>query len=125
MTIPVAGNTPEALANSVAAAASIAPFVETARERVFDFIESSRDFGATDREIQERLGMNPNTERPRRVELWEANRICVKRTPDGEQVFRRIDREGKRALKATIYVAGPEKRCEHCGSVYTKTFSKG
>lgn len=41
------------------------------RGRVFRFIEDSGHFGATDEEIQLALGMNPSTQRPRRVELVE------------------------------------------------------
>ena len=39
------------------------------REQVFDFIKSRGDDGATDQEIQGHLGLDGNTERPRRWEL--------------------------------------------------------
>jgi len=41
----------------------------TLRAKVFDFI--TRSGGATDEEIQDGLGMNPNTQRPRRRELQQ------------------------------------------------------
>jgi hypothetical protein len=46
------------------------------RAAVLRFIESRGRDGATDEEIQIGLGMNPSTERPRRVELFEARLIC-------------------------------------------------
>lgn len=45
----------------------------TARRRVLEFIEAHH--GATDDEVQVGLGMNPNTQRPRRVELVEGGFI--------------------------------------------------
>jgi hypothetical protein len=43
------------------------------RIRVYEFIAQSG--GVTDEEIQIALDMNPSTERPRRVELVEANLV--------------------------------------------------
>lgn len=43
------------------------------RRRVFDLIAASD--GVTDEEIADQLGMNPSTERPRRVELVQAGLI--------------------------------------------------
>jgi hypothetical protein len=57
------------------AAALIEPQRVTLRARVYAFIDLHGSDGATDEEIQEALGMNPSTERPRRVELVEAGRI--------------------------------------------------
>lgn len=52
---------------SASAALFVVPRTGTQRRRVLDYL---RAFGpATDPEIQEALGMVPNTERPRRVEL--------------------------------------------------------
>lgn len=59
----------------------------TKRAAVLRFIESRGRVGATDDEIQIGLGMSPSTERPRRIELFEARRICrtgnVRRTRTG------------------------------------------
>lgn len=41
----------------------------TLREKVFDYIKSTGEAGATDEEIQEFLGLEGNTARPRRWEL--------------------------------------------------------
>jgi hypothetical protein len=46
----------------------------SARARVFEAICAAPN-GLTDEEIQARLGMNPSTQRPRRVELVEDERI--------------------------------------------------
>jgi hypothetical protein len=45
------------------------PYATTARYKVYQFIEKNP--GKTDEEIQDTLRMNPNTQRPRRVELLE------------------------------------------------------
>lgn len=41
----------------------------TQRARVLAYIQWCSATGATDEELQDRLGMNPSTQRPRRVEL--------------------------------------------------------
>ncbi|HEY5552423.1 MAG TPA: hypothetical protein VIK52_11075 [Opitutaceae bacterium] len=53
---------------SKAAALGAAPHALGARERVFNAVAASA-CGLTDEEIQDRLGMNPSTQRPRRIEL--------------------------------------------------------
>lgn len=58
---------------SVDAAVANMPNRESQRGRVLAFIE---EFGGhTDEQIQDALAMDPNTERPRRVELARAGRI--------------------------------------------------
>lgn len=57
------------------AARSVMPRTGTQRRRVLDFIARRGRLGATDLEVQEALGMNGNTERPRRVELVDAGLI--------------------------------------------------
>ena len=54
---------------SRAAAANIAPEAGTLRAKVLAFIVTAGENGATDQEIQDGLGMDGNTERPRRREL--------------------------------------------------------
>ena len=39
------------------------------QQRVLDCLRGWGDVGGTDEEIQKALGMNPSTERPRRIEL--------------------------------------------------------
>lgn len=51
------------------AATYIAASVRTQRERVFQYLAMRGAGGATDEEIQTALSMNPNTQRPRRIEL--------------------------------------------------------
>lgn len=48
---------------------------ETLQEQVFNFLQGCGERGATDEEVQVGLGMNPSTERPRRIELVEAGRV--------------------------------------------------
>lgn len=66
---PASGITPESIATSAAAGAAILPKSGTLRRRVYDFIASRGDRGATDEEMQDVLEMGANTQRPRRVEL--------------------------------------------------------
>lgn len=55
---------------SDAAAEAVSPTKAAAiREDVFNYIKSTGDEGVTDQEIQEFLGLDGNTERPRRWEL--------------------------------------------------------
>ena len=63
---------------SRAAAEAIEPDVSTLRGKVFAFIRGRGTEGATDDEVQVALNMNPSTERPRRIELW--NMGLVSRT---------------------------------------------
>ena len=60
----------------------------TKRAAVLRFIESRGREGATDDEIQLGLGMSPSTERPRRIELFEARLIA-------RGIFRRMTRTGR------------------------------
>lgn len=57
------------------AAIFIYPRTGNGRRRVLDCIADSID-GATDEEVQDWLGMNPSTQRPRRVELVEGGWVC-------------------------------------------------
>lgn len=54
---------------SKAAAIAALETSDTQRARVFAFIRSRGNYGATDDECQDALDMNPSTQRPRRVEL--------------------------------------------------------
>jgi hypothetical protein len=57
------------------------PAAPTQRERVLGLVQHATwigwgdDFGITDEQIQNELGMNPSTERPRRLELEEQGLI--------------------------------------------------
>jgi len=72
------------------AAELIEPDAATLRGQVLGFIRLCGSRGATDDEIQVGLDMNPSTERPRRVELWNAN--LIERTD-----ARRPTRSGRQA----------------------------
>ena len=58
---------------SFEASEAIKPSRAKMRERVFAYIREHP--GCTDEEIANRLGMNPSTARPRRLELARAGRI--------------------------------------------------
>ena len=73
---------------SRAAAEAIEPKRGTKRRIVLDYIREMGDEGATDEEMQRRLFMSGNTQRPRRVELLDAGFIkdsgARRKTPSGE-----------------------------------------
>lgn len=60
---------------SRAAAVEIEPSAATLRGQVLAHIRKCGYDGATDDESQVDLGMNPSTQRPRRIELWRAGFI--------------------------------------------------
>ena len=69
------------------AARAIRPNAGTLRAMVRNFIILQGSYGATDQEIQAALNLSGDTERPRRVELWNAGFIIdsgmVRNTPSG------------------------------------------
>lgn len=64
-------NTPgyQATDTSLSAAKAIAPLCNSLQHLVLAFINDKGPVGATDDEIQNECGLNPNTARPRRREL--------------------------------------------------------
>jgi transcription initiation factor IIE alpha subunit len=71
-TLPSIKHSPE----SRAAAFHTVPAANTKRAVVLRFLESRGKAGATDDEMQLGLGMNPSTQRPRRIELYEGGHIA-------------------------------------------------
>jgi hypothetical protein len=61
---------------SVDAAEQIESSAETMRSKVRDYLRACGSNGATDEEIQTALGMNPSTQRPRRIELQQLGLVC-------------------------------------------------
>lgn len=57
------------------AAQAVTPRTGTQRRLILDWITRCGPAGATDFEIQQRLGLDGNTERPRRLELEQAGLI--------------------------------------------------
>ena len=86
---------------SFAAAQAIEPSRNTLREAVFAAIRDRGAAGATDDELQCSLGMNPSTERPRRVELVEAGRVL-------NSGLTRPTRSGR---KATVWICSRREQC--------------
>ena len=54
---------------SYAAAVKILESADTLRAKVYRHLKLCERYGATDEEMQDHLGMNPSTQRPRRIEL--------------------------------------------------------
>jgi len=72
---PWTGNSEETRETSREAAEAIKPVAATLRMEVYRIIQAAGMRGLTDDEIQVALGMAGNTERPRRRELEEADKI--------------------------------------------------
>ena len=73
------------------AARAVLPLSAKARRRVFDHLTVCGGEGATDIELADRLGMNPSTVRPRRLELVESGVVV----DSGET---RLTSSGRRAV---------------------------
>ena len=86
--LPVSGRTPETRETSAAAAAAVED-VATQRSKVLATIWAAGTDGLTDEEIQARLGLDGNSARPRRWELWQLNLIAVRKDAAGVPVRRR------------------------------------
>jgi hypothetical protein len=91
------GLTAATYATSSAAAERIEDTRETQRAQVLAEIRGAGPAGATDDELQVRLGLDGSSERPRRWELWKLDRICMLRAPDGS-VVRRLTRTHRQAV---------------------------
>lgn len=83
------------------------------RARVYAALLARGAFGATDEELQIALGMNPSTERPRRIELVERGRVR-------DSGARRLTRSGRRAVVWIVCDDAPRDahaaRCPLCGA---------
>lgn len=86
--VPSYGPNPEAFARSRAGAEEIRPKAPSLRERVYQFISGQGDYGATDQEGQAALSMKGNTYRPRRWELFHAERVKPATDASGEFRYR-------------------------------------
>jgi hypothetical protein len=73
--LPFSGITPLSRACSAAAADRAVSKVEQDRVAILAFVLDRGAHGATDREIQDALQMDPSSERPRRIELVRAGRV--------------------------------------------------
>jgi len=69
----------------------VKPRKVTLRERVLRYVVGCGEHGATDEEMQTALGMDPNTQRPRRRELVQAGYIV-------DSGKRRETRTGRNAI---------------------------
>jgi hypothetical protein len=108
-TLPSIAHSPE----SRQAAAQAAPTAGTKRAAVLRFIASRGHLGATDDEVQLGLGMNPSTERPRRIELYEGRHIAKLRatrtTRTGRKAVVWIDGIIATAMQRSTYKLWPEE----------------
>ena len=91
-------------ATSKAAAVAIAAQAPNIRHRVYVFICATKQYGATDEEIINSLGLSANTGRARRVELWDASKIYesgrTRSTVAGRQAVIWVDKKYRQ--KGTI-----------------------
>lgn len=98
---------------SQTAAEAVAPVAGTKRYAVLQFIAAQGLNGATDDEIQMGLGMNPSTERPRRIELYEGRFIVKLRktrpTRGGRQAVIWLAGERVHQLARAVYCVYPEQ----------------
>ena len=62
---------------SKAAARSIRPDASRLREAVYGALLAAGTTGLTDEEMQERIPMQPSTQRPRRIELIERGKVIA------------------------------------------------
>lgn len=85
---------------SRAAARAIKPHAPSKRQQVLAYIARCGPTGATDEEIQEGLGFGPNSARPRRIELCNANPPLVVNSGD--------TRPTKGGNAATVWTLAPE-----------------
>lgn len=61
---------------SMQAADSLTPSrLNDLQDRVYRFLKSRGDHGATDEQLADGLGLNPSTARPRRIELVRLNLV--------------------------------------------------
>jgi hypothetical protein len=93
----IAGIVPETWDTSAAAAVSIESAKDTQRALVFSTIRSAGISGRTDDELQDVLGLDGSSERPRRWELWKLGLIDILRDDDGAAI-RRLTRTNRRAV---------------------------
>lgn len=92
-----AGLTEDTYQTSIGAAVSIEPDRASQRMQVLEAIRAAGPLGRTDDEIQQRLGLDGSSERPRRWELWKLDLICARRDEHGA-VVRRETRTHRRAV---------------------------
>jgi hypothetical protein len=64
---------------------------------VFSTIRNAGADGHTDDELQDVLGLDGSSERPRRWELWKLGLIDIRRDERGEAI-RRVTRTNRRAV---------------------------
>jgi hypothetical protein len=106
-------------ATSEAAAESQSRLAPTKRQIVFYKLRSMGIIGMTDDEMQVALGMNPNTQRPRRIELLRMRLIIdsglTRKTRGGEEaVVWRVKTPAE--LQAEPALSKPtQQRCPTCG----------
>ena|SRR5436190_5977680 len=93
----IAGLAPETRATSAAAAVSVEDGKDSQRALVFSTIRSAGSSGHTDDELQDVLGLDGSSERPRRWELWKLGLIDILRDDQGAAV-RRQTRTNRRAI---------------------------
>lgn len=78
--LPFTGKSRDTVETSKEAADHAAPSASIQRERIYQALVNCWPEGLTDDELQRKLGLDGNTQRPRRRELEQAGRIQAKGT---------------------------------------------
>jgi transcription initiation factor IIE alpha subunit len=108
-TLPVIRHSPE----SRAAALQAEPSAGSKRAAILRFIASRGALGATDDEMQLGLGINPSTQRPRRIELYEGGHIvklkATRSTRSGRMAAVWASRTAVRSHPRDAYKVWPEQ----------------
>ena len=102
----MSGLTEETYETSVASAVSTDDTKETQRALVLATIRAAGGRGVTDDELQEQLGLDGSSERPRRWELWKRDEIRIARDATGHAI-KRVTRTNRQAV---VWVAAPLRR---------------
>jgi hypothetical protein len=106
-TLPLlaSGLVPDTYATSLEAAESVEETKDTQRALVKFTIRAGGPAGHTDDEVQSITGLDGNSERPRRWELWKRDEIMILRDATGKAV-RRPTRFGRSAV---VWVLVPQQ----------------
>ena len=94
-------------ATSVLSGQQILDAMPELRRQVFAFIRVQGGRGATDDEMQAAMGLNPSTQRPRRIELERQG--FIRQDPEGRT------RETRSGRQAVVWVMVPEAERQGLG----------
>ena len=82
---------------------------ESARQDILSFIRSRGQYGATDKEIQDKFRFDGSFERPRRLELVEAGLISERYGSDCKPMPREEKNQYGRTQNHMVWIIAPTK----------------